>query len=220
MADPLVIALGASCECTYQVRRFTGVERASYFDWLGVSHDALMAVLQKQFRGCFLKEKLTLGRAGTTVIDSATGVSYRHAFKWLPGSTLIDPDTVKEKYEEQREKYAALTDRWFEDIRSRHVLFVRHDSPTASQLQELLKMLAFYCQRRFELLLISDPASREQLKIWHPALTIEYADTRSSDESAWQGSDDVWNQILGGHLKPKMCAFKRRIVARDLTRAE
>lgn len=217
--EPLVVALGASCQCTYQIRRFTGVERASYFDWLGVPHDGLVEVLRRNFEGCFLKENLRVARNGSTIIDSTTGISYRHAFGWVPGHPLIDVNSIETGYEQQRHKYAALQKRWREDTQSRNMFFVRQDSPTVDQMTELLRLLAYQCLQSFRLLVITHPEeAKRPLTVHHPRLTVEYADTGRLEEFGWKGSDEVWDRLLGRYLGARAAAqaSPRPIVARDL----
>ncbi len=215
--SPLLIALGASCQCTYQVRRFTGIERAFYFDWLGTTHIALLTVLQLRFKGLFRRENLVLAREGTTVMDSLTGVSYRHAFRWQRGSKLIDPASLEHDYAAQREKFAFLTERWLQDLQSRSILFVRQDSPTPEQARELALALALYCAQSFQLLFVTaDFASARRLDGAHPAVLGDALEAEESPNTGWQGVNAAWDRLLNAHTAIYPSSSLRPIVAREL----
>src|SRR3954467_14056898 len=66
---PRLISLGNFCQTAYQLRRITGDERASFFDWLVTPADALVRVLEADFAGVFEPANLALTEDGTGVRD-------------------------------------------------------------------------------------------------------------------------------------------------------
>ncbi len=218
---PLVVSLGATCQCTYQVRRFTGIERASYFDWLGTTHPALLTALRLRLKGLFQRENLVLAREGMTVMDTLTGISYRHAFRWQRGSKLIDAASIEGDYAEQHEKYSFLTERWTQDLQSCSVLFVRHDCPAPKEARELAQALAPFCGKTFRLLFVTeDPGCAERLQGADPAVRSTVLGPPATSESGWQGSNVAWDKVLSGYAYPGAASLLRPAYARDLTPRE
>jgi len=188
------VSLGRTCECAHQIRRFTGIESAFYFDWLGTPHEGLVRALRSRFSGCFLKENLAISDGGVTVRDSRTQISYRHNFSKLAGTLIIDPQAIDREYQEQQEKMDFLARRWFETLEKEAILFIRHDTPSVQQALELYDVLAEQVPSRDVSLLIIAPHGHE-LGMKHPRIFIETCDI-STGPGAWRGDDTVWNNIL------------------------
>ena len=196
-----LISLGRGCDCAHQIRRFTGIETAFYFDWLVTPHSGLVKVLRLRFDGCFAKENLVVVEEGTTVCDSLTGVQYHHNFSRSADKKTIDPLAIEREYSRESAKMSFLARRWFEAIQKETILFVRRDTPSVQQALELYQVLAEQMPDRATSLLFVVPPEHE-LTIDHPGIFVE-ACPKPADEAAWYGDDVAWNGVLGNYWHPR-----------------
>jgi hypothetical protein len=204
MAEPnytRLVSLGRGCDCAHQIRRFTGIESASYFDWLATPHSALVKVLRLRFDGCFAQENLVVAEEDTTVRDDLTGLHYHHNFSRSADKKTIAPSAIEREYERESAKMSFLARRWFETIRNETVLFVRRDTPTVPQALELYQALEEQVPDRPTSLLFVIPPGYE-FAIDHPRIFAEPC-MKPADDAAWYGDDEAWNGVLGNYWHPR-----------------
>lgn len=186
-----LISLGRTCQCAHQLRRFTGNESAGYFDWLGVPHGGLIRALRANFKGCFELANLDLAPNGETVIDTATGISHRHNFANVGESKRIQKWAIPLDYPEQRQKMDYLAEKWFRELQSERILFVRRDAPSTAEAMELLNALELHRPRDGVHILFVIPPGHD-LRVDDARVFIE-SEAVIKD---WPGDDDSWSLIL------------------------
>ena len=189
-----LISLGRACECAHQIRRYTGIETAAYFDWLITPHSGLVKALRLRFEGCFMEENLVISDDRTTIRDSLTGIVYHHNFSRLSDMVTIDPLAVGREYKRESEKMGFLARRWFEITEKTQVLFVRHDAPSIQQAQEVYQVLSEQMKDRLPFVLFVVPPEHE-LPISQPGIFVEKCRTVSGS-SAWFGESEAWDNVL------------------------
>ncbi len=214
-----IISLGRDCQAAHQIRRFTGNEKASYFDWLGTPHDAMISTLRRNFAGCFERKNLMLSSDTETVIDTFTGISYRHSFPRLPGSRTIDAEAIDRNYVSQAEKMHYLASRWRENAANTPILFVRKAVADEEQALELGNALREnLAHEEFLLLFLVPLLPPRQTAYPHIRFAFESDDNRLSEQ--WQGSDLFWDRLLETYGCSGILSRQRAIVARDLFHSE
>jgi hypothetical protein len=200
-----LISLGKTCQCAHQLRRFVGTESASYFDWLGTPHAGLILALKSNFGNCFLLPNLEVRRNGETVIDSITGISHRHNFRKIQQTEKIDASLITADYPEQRKKMQYLACKWFSELQTQRILFVRHDAPSAEEAGELLAALTQQNPTYgVNLLFVVPPEYGVRLNL--PGVFVEHESVCSD----WPGDDESWSKILGKYWHDADGASRRR----------
>jgi Putative papain-like cysteine peptidase (DUF1796) len=190
-----IISLGRHCQTAYQIRRFTGDDTAFYFDWVRTPHRGLATILRDGFAGCFLRENLEITQDRTCVMDKANGILFRHMFSKLPGTAIVDPNSLDREFEIRKQKIDFLIKRWRETMQMEEILFVRQDTPDLSEATELYDVLLRQIPRhRFELLLVIPP--EHEWSAEHPRIHVERGGDLPSGPSDWKGENTVWDRIL------------------------
>ena len=190
-----LISLGGACQTAYQLRRYTGDNLASYFDWLGSPHRGLVFTLRMNFLGCFERQQLQITPDGLSVVNQETGLTYRHYFPRVVESSLIDRKYLDRDFERVRAKMDRRAERWLMRIRSERLLFVRHGLVTAEEALELFSALRTQAgSNPVELLVITPPdGNAESLD---PGIHYIPGIPLTGDRMDWQGDDELWNQVL------------------------
>ena len=189
-----MVALGRSCQCPHQVRRFTKNKSAAYFDYLGTPLKGLVEVLKRNFVDCFDRESLVVSQDGLTVHHRVLQLSYRHLFSRIEGTERVDPEAVDREFPEKRERMAYLARKWFEEVRKERILFVRHDDLSREDALLLYETLRRHSEEgRYALLVIMPPG--ESWESNHPAIFCE-SGIPPSGPNNWKGNNDLWNRVL------------------------
>ena len=209
-----MVALGRSCQVSYQIRRYTGQDSASYFDWLGVPFEGLLYTLRQRMQGCFERADLERAANGTTIMHKQTGISFRHLFSRLEGSELIDLEALDREYPAKAAKMQAMAARWFEVFAAERPLFVRHDALTREQAHLLYEELALHAEgRHFELLIVLPPG--EAWQSGHPFIHGESGVPPSTGPCDWKGDSRLWEQVLARYWVRDEVEYPQREAASD-----
>jgi hypothetical protein len=196
-----LISLGKHCQPAHQIRRFTGIPAASYFDWIGTSHEAILYALRNGLEVVFHKRNLRVTADGLGAVDLVSGVTYRHHFSRTSVAKSVDLASIELGYENQRKKFDFLRERWAKSVTQDGTLFIRQDCPTAEQVAELYEALFEHIgHERFGLLIITLPDY--ELNIEHPNIHTAIGCQQAEPGKDWTGDNDVWDKILKPYWQP------------------
>ena len=193
-----ISSLGRSCQCAHQLRRYTGEDPSSFFDWLGTTFDGLVTILNCGFEGCFGLAELQIESGGIEIIHRSTGTDYRHFFKTTPGTNTFTQEEIERQYEEQSSKFRYLATKWIEGIGRDGGLFVRHDAMPAEQARELYECLVPYAkgQRVGLLVILQEGIPWES---GHPDIYCASGIPLFPGAEAWEGDDALWDNVLAAY---------------------
>jgi hypothetical protein len=190
-----ILSLGKHCQGTYQIRRYTGNDRASYFDWLGIPHSGLLHELETDFKDSFQRDSLRTSADGLYVEDTTSGYIYRHQFSKVPGTQRIAPGAIDSEYELLRAKRAYLLERWKTCLRSGRLLVIRHDIVSAPEILKLYEAILKQARGAEIDLLVLRPEGLDDM-VPHTNVFVEHGLPLPTDASNWKGSDDAWTHLL------------------------
>lgn len=190
------VGLGYHCESTYQIRRFTGIERAAFFDWLDLELSSVVTALTTDFRDVLRPGLSVPASDGACALDEGSGIRFFHDFR-APAGQPLTTALIDEQLPAVRAKYTHLADRWRTMASSSaRVLYVHHDAfdeATAADVHRLHAVLAAqHGGHRFGLLWLrrTPPADADGLP---PGVGW---DTVPLVEGRWQGDDASWDRAL------------------------
>ncbi|MFI6638655.1 papain-like cysteine peptidase [Streptomyces sp. NPDC050504] len=190
------VGLGYHCESTYQIRRFTGIERAAFFDWLDLELPSVVTALTTGFQGVLRPGLSVPDSDGACVHDKGSGIRFFHDFHAPEGQPLTTA-LIDEQLPAVRAKFAYLADRWRTTASSTaRVLYVHHDAfdeASAADVRRLHATLAAqHAEHRFGLLWLrrTPPSDAHGLP---PGVSW---DTVPLVEGRWEGDDASWDRVL------------------------
>ena len=190
-----MISVGKYCQPAWQIRRFTGVQTPSYFDWTEAPHEGLVRILQHRFQGVFLKDRLSITPDEKSVRDLDTDILYHHHFSYGQTKTLLTPSMIETGYERQKAALGLMHRFWTHGIENYRTLFVRQDWCSREQAMELYSALQSQAGRfGCGLLVLCSPEF--VLEIEHPHIHVEIGPPDPTTPDEWRGDDSAWNQIL------------------------
>jgi hypothetical protein len=190
-----VISLGAYCQCAYQIRRYTGCNSASYFDWLGTPYSGLIHELTHEFKTSFRLLSLRRTNGNRHVIDKVTGIIYAHTFSRDPHTATIRSLTILREFRKQREKREYLTTKWALRIRREDILFVRHGHLTTLEAYELYGLLRSHAGRNRIGLACLVPDNSD-LNVRHEHIYVRSGFPIPAGAHDWRGDDLNWDAFF------------------------
>lgn len=120
-----IISLGCNCELTWNIRNYFGFETAYPIDWWITPFQALLKLLENRFHDLFNINNLEVSDDLLTVRDTSYNLLYHHDFKKTDDDKII-ADIIEQQIPSLKQKYAMLTERFFEAPENRRVLFIRN----------------------------------------------------------------------------------------------
>jgi hypothetical protein len=127
------ISFGCFCQPAYQIRRFTGIEKAYFFAWLITPIKSIGKVLRDFDSDHFLNINqpggLPIADHGIRVLDLHTGVKFQHEFSSLEDGT-INISSIRQMQIRVKEKYIFLRNRTLNDMQSvNDFVYIRFEWP-------------------------------------------------------------------------------------------
>ena len=196
---PKIIGLGHACDVAYQIRRITHDETAYFYDWLMTPQHScnLMDIDWDNF---LTSKNWNLSDDARGVIDRATGIEFRHQFKWISNSSdLIDEALVEGQLAQAKEKFLYLRNVTLTAIRSKnYVYLIRRDSfesPDDAMLAAE-KILSAYLKLNplIRLIIVSPHAVSETFTPYY--IFVKSKLRPATDTGWWCGEDNSWNRVL------------------------
>jgi len=212
-----IVGLGGKCVLAHQIRRHFNVSAAHVFDWWVTPTPALIDLLENNFSGLFEPENMTPCEGGKSTVCSFTGILHPHDFEQSPESSLVFREKVSEKCRVNKEKYAALANR-FRQLKGR-ILFIRygdgthnatsHFSPySASTINRLVKALELRApDANFDLLLVLGDESKKPIeasgfdKEIDPRVRFDFDMVDNDGAMDWKGNDESWSSMFRRHAE-------------------
>lgn len=199
-----LIGFGCSCQPAYQIRRFTGIEKAHFFDWLITPMKSIGKVLLDFDPDHFLNINqpggLPIVDHGIRVLDSHSGVKFQHEFSSLKDG-VIDINSIRQDAIKIKEKYIFLRNRTLDAMRSEQdFVYIRFEWPVNDgKYDEIEVMNKFILEvggnarnRLFVLASESISFTRfEQNKLFfklYPYVGVE--------KYKWHGNDFSWDKLF------------------------
>jgi hypothetical protein len=190
-----LISIGKHCRAAHQLRRITGRQSASYFDWIGTPHQAILYALRNGLESIFRREYLGVTSDGRGVIDLRSGITYYHHFPRSSVGGKVDMQCIDSGYLLQKKKFDFLRARWYESIASAETLFIRQDCLSTDQAFELYSALVSHANHEdIGLLVITPPG--HTLRVDHPRIHVAPGDPEAKSGEYWKGDDECWNSIV------------------------
>lgn len=177
-----IISLGWNCTPAIQIRRAFKIEKAHFFDWLGLPLDSLVVLLKKGPLTLFEKDKIEVVEQSMEFVHcvhKSLNVPIYHDFK---EKDLSDFDNVLSKYR-------FLKTRWDETLADGNILFVRFgDNEDGVVLRDTLREI--YPNLDFHLLVLSrTPTEAEE------GITFKH----DAFDPPCPGNNDVWDRLLSDY---------------------
>jgi hypothetical protein len=186
-----VVSLGRACQPAYQIRRLVPGAIAHVFDWIITNDHGLVSLIEAELNGHFARERLIMGPQNC-IIDRETKTQFLHEF---PRGCDFE-----ERYPENAERIAMLTERWHSLLASeQRVLFVRQHGwdadlrATAIRLRETIAAKA--PRLRFTLLYLTETEEAD----WGEEGIVNRR-LNQPEPYVWTGDDAAWSQILNDAL--------------------
>jgi len=120
-----IVSLGCNCELALNIRGYFGIERAYPLDWWITPFQALWKLLEGRFHNLFNINNLEVSADMLTVRDTYYNLLYHHDFKRTEDHKVI-PDRIEQQLPLVKQKYDMLTQRFFNDLQNKRVLFIRN----------------------------------------------------------------------------------------------
>ena len=190
----VVFSLGGSCQVAYQLKRRGLRTKSGPFDWFTVRMDALLRILENDFRDFMLFENLVVeqNREGRLAVrDRLSTVLSLHDFHGAPD----DPNSPICDYDEFRAKVDRRVAAFRKDVASSpSMLFVRSGG-TREQALELLTLLeSMRAGRKTALIVVGD--TDEMAEEWRRPNLYSVRIRFPKGKGQWRGIDAEWDKAL------------------------
>ena len=192
----LVVSLGKNCQPAYQIRRYTGVQRAQVFDWCMTPDSALTQVIRHGFSGWFDPDQL-IPHSDGAYKHRESGVVFLHEFNSFPD--------FASGYAASAPRIEQLIFRWLDLVTSdKNVLFVRihaEEPHVPSTAADLVRSLVETSSLGFDLLYLVSP------EIFDPTWQVEGVTfrphRRHGPDQDWRGHNADWDAYFAEMGIPK-----------------
>ena len=203
LAYDRLVSMGTYCETAAQIRRYSGIDTPSLFDWTLSGWEGLTKCIENDFSEFFKLPNLRTISDDYVVLDTATRFEFRHLYGVM-GNRKIQPGMIERDYRKHELALRFMIRNLNRSLDEEKVLLVRQGNPKPEQVLKLWSALErAHPAGWFDLLIVN--TAKIVTEIDHPRIRVGLVQPPPKGPNAWLGDDITWSRVLEEHA-PLNCA--------------